>query len=373
MAKKKNRWKKILWSLAVLMILTVLVVVFFRMVPEPPFAEVDRAGSALANARDNQAEIYADDLFTDAKHYYDSAMLAWKRENERFILVRDYTKVIRYSSLAVEKSEEALRQTRISSADLEHKTKNKLYELTNLLKEINNSLNRFPLPKEIISGIARGKLLLSEGRLIFKNRQYPEADKKLNQAEAILKSANNKALRIISDYFENHKQWKHWMEQTIAESREKKITAVLVDKYAGKCYVYKNGKKTDEFDAELGKRWVGDKRHKGDNTTPEGRYRIIKKKEGRSTKYYKALLIDYPNDEDKKRFHSAVANGTLPRNSKIGGLIEIHGHGGKGTDWTEGCVALTDSDMDKIYRLVSIGTPVTIIGSIAPFETIFNN
>ena len=49
-----------------------------------------------------------------------------------------------------------------------------------------------------------------------------------------------------------------------------------------------------EFDAELGTNWVGDKRVKGDKATPEGMYKITKKFDGRKTKYYKALLLDYP-------------------------------------------------------------------------------
>jgi hypothetical protein len=43
-------------------------------------------------------------------------------------------------------------------------------------------------------------------------------------------------------------------------------------------------------------------------------------------------------------------------------LIEIHGHGGRGTDWTQGCVALSNSDMDDLVRYVGVGTPVTIVG-----------
>lgn len=372
MARRKNRKRLIFWILAIVIIIS-LPVVFLKILPEPPLTEVEMAGMSLAKARDNQAEIYATDLYDEANQYYDSAMSVWRKENERFILLRDYSRVTGFASLSVEKSEEALKQTIISSADLEKTTTNKLNKLNELLKEMNGALSRFPLPEEISSEIARGKLLFSEAKIVYSNKQYTEADKMLNQTESILESAHNKAFDLIINYFKGYNQWSQWMEQTITESRNKKTTAVIVDKYAGKCFIYKNGKRVNEFDAELGKKWMGDKRHKGDNTTPEGRYRIIKKKEGSATKYYKALLIDYPNNEDKQRFQAAIADGTLPRNSHIGGLIEIHGHGGKGADWTEGCVALVNSDMDKIFRLVNIGTPITIIGSISSFDEIFKN
>jgi len=64
-----------------------------------------------------------------------------------------------------------------------------------------------------------------------------------------------------------------------------------------------------------------------------------------------------------------VRKGNIPRRG-IGNLIEIHGDGGKGINWTDGCVALTNSDMDKLYGLVGVGTPVTIVGSLRSLKEI---
>ena len=58
--------------------------------------------------------------------------------------------------------------------------------------------------------------------------------------------------------------------------------------------------------------------------------------------------------------------------AKIGGLIEIHGNGGKGIDWTEGCVALTDREMDTVFKIVRVGTPVTIIGSMVDLKDLLD-
>ena len=90
------------------------------------------------------------------------------------------------------------------------------------------------------------------------------------------------------------------------------------------------------------------------------------------TKYYKALLISYPNEEDKKRYDLSIRNGIVPKDKGIGGLIEIHGGGGKGQNWTDGCIALKNEDMDRIYHIASPGTPVTIVGSLKPIKEIFN-
>jgi L,D-peptidoglycan transpeptidase YkuD (ErfK/YbiS/YcfS/YnhG family) len=52
----------------------------------------------------------------------------------------------------------------------------------------------------------------------------------------------------------------------------------------------------------------------------------------------------------------------------MGGSIEIHGHGGRGFDWTNGCVALKNKDMDIVFNMVSGQTPVIIVGSVEPLE-----
>ena len=73
-------------------------------------------------------------------------------------------------------------------------------------------------------------------------------------------------------------------------------------------------------------------------------------------------MINYPNDEDRKNFLEARQKGWIPRRSRLGGLIEIHGEGGRKEDWTLGCVALRNPDMDRLFEQVQVGTPVTIVG-----------
>ena len=70
----------------------------------------------------------------------------------------------------------------------------------------------------------------------------------------------------------------------------------------------------------------------------------------------------------RKNSKQRLSKGSLPSSAKIGGLIEIHGNGGKGIDWTEGCIALTDTEMDIVFKTVKVGTPVTIVGSMVESE-----
>jgi murein L,D-transpeptidase YafK len=119
------------------------------------------------------------------------------------------------------------------------------------------------------------------------------------------------------------------------------------------------------FVAELGTNWTADKSRSGDAATPEGRYKVVQKKGAGHSIYYKALLLDYPNAEDRAAFARAKRRGEIPRDATPGGLIEIHGDGGKGRDWTRGCVAVSNDDMDDVFRRAKVGTPVTIVGSNA--------
>jgi murein L,D-transpeptidase YafK len=115
-----------------------------------------------------------------------------------------------------------------------------------------------------------------------------------------------------------------------------------------------------------------DKIKSGDNATPEGIYNVQVKKERSNTKYYKALLLDYPNKEDQKTFNQLVRSGKIPKNSRIGGLIEIHGEGGRGINWTEGCIALDNKEMDVVYSQCNINTPVIIVGARKSLEEYLN-
>ncbi len=104
----------------------------------------------------------------------------------------------------------------------------------------------------------------------------------------------------------------------------------------------------------LGRDPVGHKQREGDGRTPEGRYTIDWRNP--NSKYHLSLHLSYPSPEDLER---AEAAGENP-----GGDIMIHGvkpgvaH--PESDWTEGCIAVADAEMDEIWRLVADGTVVEI-------------
>jgi hypothetical protein len=77
-------------------------------------------------------------------------------------------------------------------------------------------------------------------------------------------------------------------------------------------------------------------------------------------------LLDYPNATDRSRWERERRAGRVPPGAGPGSLIEIHGHGGRGIDWTDGCVALADPQMDRLFDLVPARAAVTIVGTYDP-------
>ncbi|MEO8275841.1 MAG: L,D-transpeptidase family protein, partial [Thermoanaerobaculia bacterium] len=161
----------------------------------------------------------------------------------------------------------------------------------------------------------------------------------------------------------NLRLWQRMVADTVARSKADGSTALIIDKLHRKLHIYAAGNRIASFEAELGAKGLKQKMHSGDQATPEGRYRVTEAKGTGRTKYYKALLIDYPNAEDRARYAFGKKTGQVPLRAGIGNLIEIHGDGGQGRDWTDGCVALTDRDMDKVFARSRVGTPVTIVGT----------
>jgi len=113
------------------------------------------------------------------------------------------------------------------------------------------------------------------------------------------------------------------------------------------------------YKVALGGEPVGAKQQQGDHKTPEGLYSVQAKIP--NSIFHLALLISYPNAADRER---ARKLGVKP-----GGAVEIHGLGAKygyiGAahrlyDWTDGCVAVTNEEIDEIYSLVDVGTPIEI-------------
>ena len=209
--------------------------------------------------------------------------------------------------------------------------------------------------------LARAEVMLREADALAAQGRFEEASRRLSAATQCCADAEEAVMAYIDRYLDPRQvqEWKRWTEDTVAESLAKGIVALVVSKLERRLTVYKNGAVYRTYSIGLGFNGLSNKMHSGDNATPEGRYRIIQKIP--SSQYYKALLINYPNDEDRRRFAQLKNKGSIPSWASIGGDIELHG-GGPDT-LTRGCVSMDNDKMDALYDLVSVGTPVTIVGT----------
>jgi len=137
------------------------------------------------------------------------------------------------------------------------------------------------------------------------------------------------------------------------------VDRILVEKSKRTLTLLNGTKVVKTYKVALGRNPQGAKDRQGDHKTPEGIYSVDAKKP--DSRFYKALHISYPSPGDRER---AQKLGLSP-----GSDVEIHGLGSmwgwvgaqhRRIDWTDGCIALTNEEIDEIYPLIKIGTPVEI-------------
>jgi hypothetical protein len=341
--------------------------------PQPPTAAMNAARQAVSEARNAKAQIYASGLFKKTCQLYDSAMYYWKVENQRFILGRNYNKALKYAKLTTISGQAAYRNAVEKARNIHNTTVTTLAELELKVADFEKTYSPLPIEKSVRQNFNRAVMLITEAKLAQEKSEFHIAEEKLSRAKTMINSCEVEVKTMLQNYFASLPQWKYMVNNAIAESANNNSVAIIVVKLAHKCCIYQDGKLHREFVAEFGPNWIGNKMYKGDKATPEGIYQVTSKKDRRRTIYHKALTINYPNAEDRARFYNNVAKGRVSRRSEVGGSIEIHGNGGRGFDWTNGCIGLEDRNMDVVYSMVSIATPVIIVGSVEPLEKFLEN
>ena len=163
-------------------------------------------------------------------------------------------------------------------------------------------------------------------------------------------------------------------------------TKIVVLKEQQLLELYLNGDHVKSYRVCLGGDPLGPKRFAGDQRTPEGEYTICYKSQ--SSRFHRFLGISYPSTDDAQvsfanglislnELHSLIntirANQTPPWDSKLGGWVGIHGYPTndylrrwasllypKPDNWTDGCIAMWNFEIDELYSRVQVGTPVSI-------------
>ncbi len=156
----------------------------------------------------------------------------------------------------------------------------------------------------------------------------------------------------LAVYFYAHHNWHPLPSGTT-------IDRIVVEKAARKLSIFRDGRRLKTYRVALGRSPIGPKEKEGDMKTPEGTYKIDSR--NAQSSFHLALHISYPSNDDNAR--------AAERGVSAGFDIMIHGirngHGWIGAfhrweDWTAGCIALTDEEIEELWRVTPDGTTIEI-------------
>ncbi len=142
------------------------------------------------------------------------------------------------------------------------------------------------------------------------------------------------------------------------------VTEIRIDKSDHTLSLFAGDTAVRTYGVALGPGGAGPKQWEGDQKTPVGTYRVSGRIPGL---FHRFLVVSYPNDEDRLRYGELKRLGEVPKGRGVGHSIGIHGVGSrelagvhKETDWTLGCIALDDAEIDEVASLVKDGTRIVI-------------
>jgi murein L,D-transpeptidase YafK len=327
---------------------------------KPPMMSLQSAQVALDSAASMGALRYAPADYHKAEATLKSGWMELARQKGRIWPFQSFKAADSLLQLARKQAFEATNQTKDRIGDLSSRADSAKAKLFDELLNWRDALNGTLTYNRAETYWSSAELGLKVCEKLIAQKEYEAALDAVNNAHEALKKlgqvlaeeANNQAQMMV--------QWRTWVQETIAASRTNGTYAVIVDKNDHKTYLLQAGKVIRKYDCDLGYNSARQKYFAGDGATPEGKYRVVKARPNGS-RYHSALLLDYPNATDRRRFQENKAKGVISRHAGIGKNIEIHGDGGRNKDWTDGCVALATSDMANLMKYVGEGAPVTIV------------
>jgi L,D-peptidoglycan transpeptidase YkuD (ErfK/YbiS/YcfS/YnhG family) len=331
---------------------------------DPPVYTRTLAEKALAQARSSNAREWAPELLRRAETTMRLNQAAERLESHRLLPLRDYRVVLVGFERAEKEARAAIAEADRRAADADKVASKKLAEAGTAIASAQKVLDQAGRQVDLRARLARARLLYDEARHRYDDGDFPYARDRATLAEAQAIGVIKRTTALMERYVDAGQvaQWQRWVDETIKWSKRTGEPAIVVSKDDHQVTLYEKGREVRTWPADLGLNNIGDKTRSGDYATPEGRYKVTSKRNVGQTAYYKALMLDYPNQEDRKRFEELRRAGQIPKGVGPGSLIEIHGEGGRAKDWTKGCVAVSNEHMDQIFARVRVGTPVTIVG-----------
>ena len=311
-----------------------------------------------------QAHIYASEEYESFETTLKKTTDDLIREEARFIWLRDYEPIAERLKAVLRDGEEILKKVQERKEAKRKNITTQLSELEERIRDLDKltlTINEGRLARR---SLTKAGLMIREAGFFLERDNYDGAATRLIMASHHIKTSEDILVPIFNRYSDKAliEKWKKWVNEVAAESREKGVPAIVVSKIDRSLTVYKHGRPFKSYGIGIGRNGLADKLLSGDGATPEGSYRVIKKIT--RSRYHKALLLNYPNAEDKREFIRLKKRGLIPKRAGMGGLIEIHGGGKEGM--TYGCVSIENRHMDELFELVPLGSPVAIVGNASP-------
>jgi lipoprotein-anchoring transpeptidase ErfK/SrfK len=330
----------------------------------PRWYALESARQAFAHAQNSGAETWAAGDFRRARAALQVGMVEHRHQELRFLLLRDFS----HAQVLLTDAERLAHDAAQAAAQGRGSARTTAREaITRAAQAVGRGVafaDAMHLAGFDRAALQKSRIQLAEAEILHERGMYDLAAQRARTASLQADRIADRAARAASRYTDTElvQNWRQWMQDTIEWSKRSGGTAIVVQKDKHLVTLYAGGRAVKSYSAELGYNSIGNKHRAGDSATPEGRYRITAKKDVGQSGYHMALLLDYPNDQDRRRFAAAKRAGRIPKHASLGNLIEIHGDGGRGKDWTKGCVALTNRDIGDLFDRVHVGTPVTIVG-----------
>lgn len=344
--------------------LCVALVFLFFSCSKPPTDLLQTARRAIEGAYRMGAGEYAPNRLEEAEGALQRAIYIVQQQRARPFFVRNYGQVWPVLHASFEASSLAKRETMARMDSLRTEAEVEIEGAAAIIPQVLEKMTKVPVNQYNRQRIIYAQIALSEALFALSEEDFLRARAKAQEASVQAMEVQHRVDTILIKYLTPYAlaQWKRWVNETIAWSDRHDTYVLIVDKMRRRCDVYFDGKLQASYPVDLGSGPLGHKSIQGDRVTPEGKYRVVAKRDIGHSRYRRSLVLNYPTKEDSIRFWRAKAQGHLPKRAKLGGQIEVHGGGVKGTNWTLGCIALRNEDIDQVFRHVAVGTLVTIVG-----------
>jgi lipoprotein-anchoring transpeptidase ErfK/SrfK len=346
-------------------VLTAAVAVAFPILSgrtTPPIALAQAAQQALSDARSADAGRWATDELRAAEAAFRAAQAEQRKQEVRLLPTRDF----RAAAAMWEGATQAAEHARTLAMTYVGRARNDAREALSSAAEALRGAQAFGEAMHLAAAerraLQRASLAQQEAQHLYDAGDFVAAATRARAADEMARHVGAGAANLASRYTDSEllARWQRMARDTIDWSKRAGRPAIVVYKEKHRLMLYDDGRLVRVYACDLGSSAVNDKMLSGDNATPEGKYKVLRK---RTDSIYKlALLLDYPNADDRAQFERLKRERRIPKSARIGGLIEIHGDGGRGDDWTQGCVALSNQDMRDLFDRVAVQTPVTIVG-----------